>query len=214
MKIRDGNYIVIQSFMVTELSLKGNELLVYAIIFGFSQAESETFSGSLQYLADWTNSTKQGVMKNLKSLLEKGLIGKIETTKNGVKFVEYYATKFNGVCNSVAWGMQQSLTNNIDNKQDNKQDITTLTRRQFTPPTLEEVSEYIRSRNSTVDPVRFHEYFSAGDWKDSEGKPVRNWKQKVITWEGRGKKNLPAQTAETSNPFLNALKRMGEDGQS
>ena len=76
-RIKDGNYIVIQSFMVKDLGLKGNELLVYAIIYGFSQAEEQTFSGSRQYLAEWTNSTKQGIDKNLKSLLDKGLIKKI-----------------------------------------------------------------------------------------------------------------------------------------
>ena len=37
--------------MITELELKGNELLVYAIINGFSQSEDQEFSGSLSYLA-------------------------------------------------------------------------------------------------------------------------------------------------------------------
>ena len=33
------NYINIQGWMRTDLDLKGNELLVYAIIYGFSQTE-------------------------------------------------------------------------------------------------------------------------------------------------------------------------------
>ena len=107
MKVGSENYITIQGFMVTDLKLKGNELLIYACIYGFSQTENQLFTGSLQYLADWTNSTKQGVSKCLKSLVEKGLIVKNDRIINGVKFCEYYATKFNG-------GMQQSLTNNID----------------------------------------------------------------------------------------------------
>lgn len=105
--MKNNSYINIQSFMVKELKLKGNELLVYAIIFGFSQDEETRFSGSLSYLADWTNSTKQGVLKNLKSLIDKGFIKKYEYTKNNVKFVEYYSTEFNG-------GIKQSLTNNIE----------------------------------------------------------------------------------------------------
>ena len=134
-KVKDGNYIVIQSFMIKDLKLKGNELLTYAIIYGFSQNGEDKFTGSLQYIADWTNSTKQGIMKNLKSLVDKGLLEKTEVFKNGVKFVEYhttdyttmqqsltgYATKFNGgMQQSLTPPMQQSLPNNISlNKLDN-----------------------------------------------------------------------------------------------
>jgi hypothetical protein len=109
-KIREDNYIMIQGWMVTELELKGNELLIFAIIHGFSQDGETRFTGGLQYLADWTNSTKQGISKNLKSLVNKGYIAKEEKIINGIKFCEYYATKFNGVLNKVEWGMQQSLT--------------------------------------------------------------------------------------------------------
>lgn len=55
--------------------------------------------------------------------------------------------------------------------------------KQFVPPTLEEVREYCRQRNSTVNPDDFFEYFDTGNWIDSRGKPVQNWKQKVLTWE-------------------------------
>lgn len=115
--------------MLTDLNLKGNELIVYACIYGFSQAENQVFNGSLQYLADWTNSTKQGIIKNLKSLEEKGYIVKNEKFINGVKFCEYYATQLNEVLNKVERGskqsltgdVQQSLTNNIslENKDNN-----------------------------------------------------------------------------------------------
>lgn len=121
-KVKNENFIVIQGYMINELNLKGNELLIYAIITGFSQDEGQVFSGSLQYLAEWTNSTKQSVIKCLKSLIEKGHINKNEKFLNGVKFCEYYSTKFNGVVNKVEWGgkqsliggSKQSLTNNID----------------------------------------------------------------------------------------------------
>ena len=109
-KVKRENYITIQGFMLTDLKLKGNELLIYACIYGFSQAENQVFKGSLQYLSDWTNSTKQGVIKCLKSLEEKGYIVKKENYVNGVKFCEYYATEFNTLLNKVEGGIQQSLT--------------------------------------------------------------------------------------------------------
>ena len=61
----------------------------------------------------------------------------------------------------------------------------------FVPPTLEEVAAYAASRHSRVDPQRFYEYFSTPDargrtWRDSKGNPVRNWKQKFLTWEKYG----------------------------
>ena len=126
-KVKPENYIMISGWMVCDLGLKGNELLVYAIIYGFSQSENQMYNGSLQYLADWTNSTKQGVIKSLKSLTEKGYISKKEDYINGVKFCSYYATKFNGVLNKVEWGIKQSLPNNtIDNKEDNTRNKYTL----------------------------------------------------------------------------------------
>lgn len=124
------NYVVIQGWMVTDLKLKGNDLLVYAIIYGFSQSgEDQKFTGSLQYLADWTNSTKQGVTKNLKSLLEKGLITKDESFKNGVKFCDYRAVdamqqSLMGIKQSCMGGIKQSLPHNIDpDIKDNNKDL-------------------------------------------------------------------------------------------
>ena len=65
-KVKSENYIHIPGWAVCELGLKGNELLIYSIIFGFSQEENQTFRGSLRYLMDWTNSSKVTVIKILK----------------------------------------------------------------------------------------------------------------------------------------------------
>lgn len=37
--MKKGSYLTIQDWMVTDLHLKGNELLAYALIYGFSQDE-------------------------------------------------------------------------------------------------------------------------------------------------------------------------------
>jgi len=59
----------------------------------------------------------------------------------------------------------------------------------FTAPTLEEIEEYAKSRNSTLDCKNFFDYFTAGDWTDSRGEKVKNWKQKFITWESKENNN-------------------------
>jgi len=108
--VSNENYINIQGWMINELKLSGNSLLVYAIIYGFSQDDGSVFSGSLQYLADWCNATKQGIQKNLKELLDRGLIQKQEYIKNNQKFCEYSCIPYN----KVVYPMQQSCTNNIE----------------------------------------------------------------------------------------------------
>lgn len=55
--------------------------------------------------------------------------------------------------------------------------------KRFVPPTFEEVQAYCQERNNKVDAKAFYDYYTEGGWKDAKGKPVRNWKQKVITWE-------------------------------
>ena len=63
----------------------------------------------------------------------------------------------------------------------------------FVPPTLEEVIAYCKERNSTVDPKQFYEYFQVGNWIDSKGHKVKNWKQKLLTWEKfQPKKSQPS----------------------
>lgn len=168
--IKNECFITIQGWMVNDLKLKGNELLIYAIIYGFSQDGETRFTGSLQYLADWTNSTKQGVTKNLKSLVEKGYIDRREVYKNNVKFVEYYATKFNGVLNKVEQGMQQSLmggikqslTNNIDTdkKEDNINNnkkipvAALLGETNISLPVREKVLDYLEYRKEIKKPFK------------------------------------------------------------
>ena len=107
--VKRENFITILGWMVTDLRLKGTELLVYAIIYGFSQNDGQTFSGSLQYLADWTNTTRQGINKNIKSLLEKGFIKKEDVFVNGVKFCRYRTTDLTEGCTTKFTGVQQSL---------------------------------------------------------------------------------------------------------
>lgn len=127
MELKEGNYITIQSFMSKELELKGNELLIYAIIYGFSQTENQYYTGSRQYLATWCNITKKSVDIALKKLLDKGLIEKEEEYKNNIKYCRYkvcdlggWSKKFPRVEKKLHQGGVKITPNNIeDNIEDN-----------------------------------------------------------------------------------------------
>jgi hypothetical protein len=83
------NYLTVQGWMVGELKLKGNDLLVYALIYGFTQDNESKFTGSLNYICNWLNCSRPTASKALNNLVEKGLITKIVTIKNNVTFNSY-----------------------------------------------------------------------------------------------------------------------------
>ena len=88
-KIKSDDLVLIQGFMINELKLKGNDLLVYAIIYGVTQDGENWFEGSRQYLAQWCNSSVKGISKNLATLVERGLIEKKVVEINKVKLCHY-----------------------------------------------------------------------------------------------------------------------------
>ena len=109
--IKKTNYVVITGDMITDLGLKGNELLVYALINGFCQDEESQFYGSLAYLMEFTSLSKQGVINILNSLVENGLIEKTQSEVNGVKFNSYRT--IGGMSNNLTTGQ-----NNDDAKKE------------------------------------------------------------------------------------------------
>ena len=93
-RINNQNYIQISGWMINELHLKGNELLVYALIHGFSQDGKSVFCGGISYIGEWISGTDHTVVSCLKSLIEKNLVSKrVTQTKGSVKYVEYWTTK-------------------------------------------------------------------------------------------------------------------------
>ena len=75
-----------------------------------------------------------------------------------------------------------------DNDNDNEYDndiIKESKKKSFVPPTLEEVQAYAAQRGREDLAKAFFDFFEAGDWHDSNGAAVKNWKQKFVTWEQR-----------------------------
>lgn len=105
--MNDNNYVVIQGWMCNELKLSGNELLIFALIYGFSQDGESEFSGSRSYIANTFNISKPTVDKTLKSLMDKNLITKRETIINDVKMNRYKISL--GVVKKLYWGGKETL---------------------------------------------------------------------------------------------------------
>lgn len=87
--MKEGDYITILSPMVSKLKLSGNNLIIFALIHGFTKDGEHNFNGSLEYISKWTNLSKSTVIATLKALTDNGFINKKETVINGVKFCSY-----------------------------------------------------------------------------------------------------------------------------
>ncbi len=67
----------------------------------------------------------------------------------------------------------------------------------MTPPTLQQVIDYCKEGNwYLVDPVIFWKFFDANEWHDSNDKPVKRWKGKVVTWHSFEEQRLKARGAK------------------
>jgi DNA-binding Lrp family transcriptional regulator len=135
-KVKDDNFFLVSGWMLNRLELKGAALQVFAIIYGFSQDGESYFTGSLQYLSDFTNTSKPTIIKALKELADRGYILKYENEMNGVKFNKYKAnllvvknlaypskeTLQGGSQISLPEGSKETLPNNIS--LDNKNNIS------------------------------------------------------------------------------------------
>ena len=67
-------------------------------------------------------------------------------------------------------------------------------RPRFEKPSLNDVKAYCTERRSTVNPERFMDYYEANGWIQGKGKPIRDWKAAVRTWEKNGIKNAKPST--------------------
>lgn len=89
---------------------------------------------------------------------------------------------------------KQALANLHDNVNDNVNvnvnvndiGIGHTTKKKFTPPTREQVQEYIQERGYNVDADRFVDFYTSKGWMIGKN-PMKDWKAAVRTWS-RGKR--------------------------
>ena len=86
---RKGTFIVITDWMTAGLDLKGTELYVFAMIYGFSQAPGNWFTASIDYIIKRSNLGSSAIYTALKKLVDKGYIIKQEVKYGFVKYCRY-----------------------------------------------------------------------------------------------------------------------------
>lgn len=184
--VRENSYVTIQAFMVNELGLSGNELIMFAVIYGFSQDGESWFTGSRKYLAEWCQTTTKSVTNNLQKLLEKGYIQKRSRTDHGLTFKDYRVSPSvstlgkkvppSGEETSLPTGEETSLhtldKDNASRHHSNKR---------FIPPKPEEVRAYMHGRGTPIDADSFCDYWESVGWMRGKTK-MKDWKAAARQW--------------------------------
>lgn len=215
-------YLTITSEM-REAGLNGNGLLVYAIVFGYSQEQDGCCYLSLASIAERAGCTQETARNILKNLAADGFIERFEFMDNGIHRVAYRTTQ-------KIWGTQNfrvdppknscdppknfGAYNKSDIKDENKGDVYNAHAR-FVRPSFEDVEAYCRSRSNGIDPQAFIDYYTANGWKVG-GNPMKDWRAAVRNWEQRRKQNpapqvpRPSQHISPEERTLAALARLQE----
>lgn len=70
----------------------------------------------------------------------------------------------------------------------------------FTPPTIEQVSEYVKAKGYSVDPERFINHYESNGWMVGKNK-MRSWPHAVANWEKTQRSSGGWADDEGSKPY-------------
>jgi uncharacterized protein YdaU (DUF1376 family) len=109
-----------------------------------------------------------------------------------------------GNANAMQGDMRTHSEGNANHKPltTNQEPITKEKRGRFTPPALKEVEEYCLERKNSINPQTFLDFYQANGWVQGKGKPVKDWRACVRTWEAR-EKDSPQKKGNGTIPSPN-----------
>lgn len=152
--------------------------------------EKETLDGMLEGIFLMVTATLESDDAEAKKISEKRAIA---GSAGGNQRIANQANEANASSEANEANASIKNKNKNKNKEIEKEiEIKRESNKRFTPPTIEEVSEYCKSRNNGVDPEQFVAFYSSKGWKVGNT-PMKDWKQCIITWEKRDRQNQSSQ---------------------
>lgn len=117
-------------------------------------------------------------------------IGKRWETQAGNSSTEYDCTQPNTAVYDRIPSVPMDTTHTNRTEQNRAEPNERVSRKRFTPPTLERVVAYCRERGNTVDAQRFVDFYASKGWKVGN-QAMCDWKAAVRTWELRETQTPP-----------------------
>lgn len=225
-------YIVVQQWMISELGLKGSELLAYALIYGINQNKGRYY-GSAEYLAEtWLGITPKKGYRVLASMVAKGLLEK--SVENGRTY--YTSLLPQKGTDLVPKGGSDNIDDSIDNidiiNNNNTIDFngSLLEPAEKTKkPTIRQTSEklclfadskfadfedfkkmFVGPEYEQIDLYYYHQVIM--DWSASKGAKKRDWIATARNWmrSDKDKNKLHLIDTGMSDAFVAHFQQMAE----
>lgn len=143
---------------------------------------------SLMSIKSWADrwNVSKDTARNFLKLLEKDLmitsvsLGK--TTRISVCNFDSYQTPLHVKLPIAVRKPSDSRTHSDPNNKDNKEDKENKEdNKRFVPPSSDDVLKYFAENDYSEQlALTAYKYYDTAGWKDSHGKQVKNWKQKMI----------------------------------
>ena len=181
--------------MGKRLGLRGNDLICFAVIYGFSMDGESQFKGNLVYLSECMFASQPTVLLSLRKLLECNLILKQNDIVKGKKRC-YYATnilfdegEFEAIDTTkepLVMTTKEPLPKEYNNKEYKEEEKERLSndnqKKRFKKPTIEEIQAYIKEKKMHFDAERFFDYYECKGWVVGKS-PMKDWKAACRMWE-------------------------------
>ena len=128
------------------------------------------------------------ILKWLDFLVEEGWLAKQSGSRTESN--RYWISFPNEVGHSLTYvNQQEKVGQPLTSNNNTITNTTTTKKKSFIKPTIEEVKKHSQLKGFIVDTDYFFDFYTTAEWKDAGGKPVKNWKLKLLTWNNREKKN-------------------------
>lgn len=149
----------------------------------FSEGEEVVFDGALKFA--WLP---------IKSTLERDVIKYVaKCEKNKENAAKRWNKKDANACDGmrpIAKHADSDSDSDSDNIKKKKREV-----KKFTPPSIEDISEYIKEKGYLIKAETFFFFYDARDWRTGKVK-MKNWKSALSGWASREPKPLRKESRD------------------
>lgn len=187
-----GYYAIIPATVRYDSTLAPNAKLLYGEITSLCNEKGYCYATNT-YFANLYGVSKVSISKWVNQLIEQGyIVSKIDYVENSKEIKKRYLfvndsyTPIKEIFNTPLRKVYDPIKEKF--KENNKEEyIKEIYKEKFKKPTLDEVEKYCLERGNKINPQEFIDYYESVGWVIGKGKPMKDWKAAIRTWEKNNK---------------------------